>query len=179
MQDSSTALQTAIVCLYIGALLYAAYSDARRLEIANGVSIFIALLFLPAAWNSSLSTTDMAIHASVGLGMLIAGIALFACGLMGGGDAKLMAAVAVWTGIETLSVFLVVTALAGAVVAVVALTLNRIPANGTISRIFPWVGVGGGRQAPIPYGVAISVAALFALWISPILPDVLRIEWVS
>jgi prepilin peptidase CpaA len=90
---------------------------------------------------------------AAGAGVLAGGTALFAAGLVGGGDVKLAAAVAVWVGTGALSEFLVVTTLAGGLLA-----LAMLPAQ-------LWRRLRGHGQAGrgVPYGVAIVAAALWTL----------------
>ena len=56
--------------------------------------------------------------AATGLGALVAGMAMFALGWIGGGDAKLFTACALWLGLTSTPVFLLITALAGGLLAV-------------------------------------------------------------
>jgi len=167
MPDASTAPMILIVLCYLAALAYAAYSDLRHLEIANAVPIAIAVLFLPAAWLAPLSISEIALHAGTGAGMLVIGFIFFIRGIAGGADAKLMAAVAVWTGIEGLPTFLFVMALAGLLLALAVLLLKKTGGDARLAGLLPWIAEGTGTKAPIPYGVAISTGALFALWQSP------------
>src|SRR5579862_5716140 len=88
------------------------------------------------------------------------GAALFARGLIGGGDVKLLAAASLWAGATAVPMLLALTALFGGVVAAAFLTpLARLGAarRGTAGTL-------AGGQTPIPYGVAIAAAALLTIF---------------
>ena len=131
-------------------LLWAASEDMRRLIIPNWISIAIAGLY-PVHVLTGPVTPDWLSAAGLAALVLLVGFALFAARLMGGGDVKLMAAVALWAGPGELPLLLSVTAIAGGVVAAFLLISRRIRAT----RI---------RQEPgpevMPYGVAIAAGGL-------------------
>lgn len=143
-------------------LVYAAYSDMRRLEVANSVSIVLALLFLPAALVFGLAMTDIGLHLAVGLVVLLAGFMLFSFGLTGGADAKLLAAAALWVGPGGLAHLLIFMALIGGALAVVILIVRAAAKSSAAARL-PWLQEGRWRDAPIPFCVAISAAAILSL----------------
>lgn len=85
--------------------------------------------------------------------------------LLGGGDLKLAAAAAAWTGLHQLPLFLLATALFGGVVSIVAVADRlRVRARSPLATI---VGIrssfAAARGTPVPYGVAIAAGALVAL----------------
>jgi prepilin peptidase CpaA len=90
------------------------------------------------------------------------GFALFAFGYIGGGDAKLFAAVALWLGFATLLEYILYTALIGGGVALALLSLRSMPMPAS------FVGQGWAMRlhdskSGIPYGVALAAAALIVL----------------
>ena len=143
-----------ILCLefaFAAAMLVSAVLDIRSRRLPNWLNLAIALGFLPWAWLSGLAWGDFAIHLAVGLVVLGIGFGLYAAGVIGGGDAKMAAAVALWIGLALepdlpLLRFFLLMALAGGVLAVIALV---------------WQSVKKRRLTdPLPYGVAIGVAGL-------------------
>ncbi len=152
------------------ALVYAVVSDCRHLIIPNWTSIVIATVFLPAALLSGMAPLAIAIHYGVGLGLLLAGIILFARGIMGGGDLKLLAAASIWTGWNGLLDFLFLVAVLGGVLALVIFAALRLKGRmGWLGRV-KWIGQDAAKSQPIPYGIAIGVAALALLPPNPVLP---------
>ena len=143
-------------------IVYAVVSDVTRLVIPNWVSIALVALF--AAFLLLGSKPLPAIqHALVAAAVLLLAFAAFAAGLMGGGDVKLIAAVALWAGPDKVLAFLLAMSLAGAALGLVIVggtfylrwDAAAEPATG-LSRLFPrWV-----RRGLTPYGFAIGVGAL-------------------
>lgn len=132
-------------------LVLAGIEDARRREIADWKNIAIAVL-APAWWiaNGLSPWPDMA-------WMLAGGIAVFALfalafhfGMMGGGDVKMLAALALWLPPGPLVWMLVLMSLLGGALTVVMLADK-------------WIAK---RQSPpeIPYGVAIAIAAIVVIY---------------
>lgn len=122
-------------------LVAAAACDLRARTIPNLLPALAAIAFVPAAWAAGLSFEAVAAH--VGAAILAFAIAalLFALGAWGGGDAKLAAAMVLWTGFAAAPRFVAVMAVAGGVLALAVLLLQ-------------------GRRAKVPYGVAIALAGL-------------------
>jgi prepilin peptidase CpaA len=149
------------------ALVVAAVRDATSYTIPNWLSASLALAFLPAAFVVGVSPAVIGISLAVGFAGLIAGMAMFALGWIGGGDAKLFAAASLWLGLPAIGSFLAWTGLAGGVLAVALLLLRRTPVANLISGP-PWVGRLLEPKGDVPYGVAIAVGALAAFPASPI-----------
>ena len=101
----------------------------------------------------------------VALAVFAVGAALFACGWLGGGDVKLLAAAALWAGPAGLPQLLILTGVIGGALALFLLN----PAGRQLAfaaRMMIGGGVppaGTGIETPVPYGVAIAGAALFAI----------------
>jgi prepilin peptidase CpaA len=96
-----------------------------------------------------------------GVGVLLLGFLLFQINVFGGGDAKLIAAAAVWTGVAAFLEFALWTAIAGGFLAMFLLvTRARLKPSDArpafLNRLL--TGKGG-----VPYGVAILAGGLMAL----------------
>ena len=130
-------------------LLLAGIEDARTREIANWKNAAIALLALPWWWANGLSGIDMAWQLGVALIVFALFFAAFVAGQMGGGDVKMIAALALW-----------------------------LPPGGVLSMLMVMSLLGGGltllfladrwrrrtaQVAEIPYGIAIAVAGMLAI----------------
>ena len=138
-------------------LAAAGIEDARTREIANRKNAAIALLAPLWWWANDLSGVDMAWQAGVATGVFALFVAAYAAGQMGGGDVKLIGALALWLppGV-VLSMLLVMSLLGG------ALTI--------LFLIDRWVR--RAKEPPeIPYGIAIALAGMLAI-ANPILTNV-------
>jgi prepilin peptidase CpaA len=98
-------------------------------------------------------------HLSAGLIMLLVGFAMFSRGWIGGGDAKLMAAAALWLGCDSLLVYLVWTALLGGGLALLLLTYRRLLPPLWLARQ-TWAMRLHDPKEGIPYGIALAGAGL-------------------
>ena len=167
----ATALHWLSAAVYPLALAWAVYSDSRRLMIPNGASIAITLSFLPAALLGGVGFTEIAWHYAVGLGLFLSGMFLFSRGFLVGGDVKLLAAAGVWIGGNDLGQFLILVTLIGGGLALAILVIRKFGGNWPWAESIEWLGDGpDAKTQPIPYGIAIGLAALLLLSRNPALP---------
>jgi prepilin peptidase CpaA len=136
-------LPLALLCL----LVSAGVEDVRRREIANWKNAAIALLAPVWWWVAGLSPwPDMAVQFGVALGVFALFTGLFALGMMGGGDVKMIGALALWVPFGPLLWMLILMSLLGGVIAAAMLVERRLRRDPT--------------PPEVPYGVAIACAAL-------------------
>ena len=141
------------------AMLGVVLLDATRYLIPNSLNFALLLL-----WAAGIYFLPIHVVPALGAGavILLVGLGFFALGLMGGGDIKLLAVLALWTGWNIATVnFLVLTAFVGGVL-VVALLIIRALANAILKgRNLPRILI---PKQPVPYGLAIAGAFLLLLW---------------
>ncbi|MFP5328681.1 MAG: prepilin peptidase [Alphaproteobacteria bacterium] len=131
-------------------LVVAAVIDVRTYTISNRLNLAIALLAPVYWWSVGVPLwPDVAFQLALGMGVFVLLALAFYAGMMGGGDVKLAAAVALWLSPVATVKFLVFMSIAGGLLTVIMLGLHRL-------RSKP------GRPE-IPYGVAIAVGALAIL----------------
>ncbi len=131
-------------------LVSAGIEDARIREIANWKNAAIALLAIPFWIASGLSLwPDIVTQIAIAIGVLAVFATAFRFGLMGGGDVKMIAALALWFPFGPLVTMLIVMSLAGG-----AITL--------LMMIDKWLRRNS-AQPEVPYGIAIAIAALLML----------------
>jgi prepilin peptidase CpaA len=107
------------------------------------------------------------------MGMLVVGFFLFQANVFGGGDAKLLAATAVWTGSTAFVPFILMTVIAGGVLAGALLAARtRIP---LIPGAPPFINRLLEPNSGVPYGVAIMAGGLAALTALPVAPQALTL----
>ncbi|KKI17791.1 A24 family peptidase [Sphingomonas sp. Ag1] len=131
-------------------LVSAGIEDARVREIANWKNAAIALL-APLWWVSigMAPWPDMAIQVGVALIVLATFCVAFHFGWMGGGDVKMIAALALWVPVPALIQILLVMSIVGGLITVVMLIDHRIRKTA--------------GNPEVPYGVAIAIAGLMIL----------------
>jgi prepilin peptidase CpaA len=139
--------------LFAALLIVAAAGDALYFRIPNQLILLIAGLFLPVALAAGLGLPAIGTHLAISGAVLLGGFLLFAFGLFGGGDAKLLAAAALWLGWPALLPFLLWTALAGGVLGVLIslrVLYDKFIRNVPVNR-------------DVPYGIALAAGAIIAL----------------
>jgi prepilin peptidase CpaA len=150
-------------------LIVAALRDATSMTIPNWISIALAAAFAPAALAAGLGVAEALACLGVGIAALAIGVALFALRWIGGGDAKLLAAAALWLGLPGIASFLLWTALAGGALALVLLSARRFAALSGLPAAPPaWLARLLKPEGDIPYGIAIAAGALAAFTQSPL-----------
>lgn len=163
-------VQSALMAAYIALVCYGAWSDARTLRIPNFVSLALLVAFIPMALVAGIGLEAVAWHLGVGAAVLVIGFALFAFGLFGGGDAKLMAAAALWVGWDPVLFFIFAVALTGGGLSVLVVLLRK-----GLGLWPDWlVKNAEGLFVPnkaVPYGVAIAVGAIFTVPRMDVLPE--------
>ena len=132
------------------ALLVAAFTDLRSRQIGNRLNAAIALGAPLFWWASGLALwPDVALQVGVALAAFAVLAGLFALGAMGGGDVKLLTALALWIQPAWFIKLLVVMALLGGVLTIVLAAWHMLR--------------GRKERLAIPYGVAIACAGLWAI----------------
>ena len=137
--------------------LVGALCDVRSLTIPNSIPALIVGLFIPYASAANLGAGDVLAAVAIALAILTVGFGLFAAGLAGGGDVKLLAAVGLWAGSADIAVLLLVTAFAGAAL---ALCLVVAPVNRAVRALRVGTGAAAAPSNAMPYGVAITAGAV-------------------
>jgi prepilin peptidase CpaA len=155
--------QTLLLIAFPALVVIAALSDATTMTIPNWISAALALAFLPVALAAGLSPSAIGLSAALGVGALIAGMVMFALHWIGGGDAKLFAASALWLGLAGAAPFLIWTAMAGGALALALLGARRVAATIGVPFHQPaWMERLLAPAGDIPYGIAIAAGALAA-----------------
>lgn len=158
----SPLLAAALALLFSALVLTAALKDLTSFTIPNWISLALLAAFPVAALAAGMPLLAVGQNVGVGVAALLGGMAMFALGWLGGGDAKLFAAVALWLGWPAVGPFLAVTALCGGGLAVILLML-RAPACRPLATMGPaWFAKLAQPGESAPYGVAIACGALAA-----------------
>jgi len=145
------AIASLILLVVLGLILVSAgIEDARKREIANWKNAAIALLAVP--WwiaNGLALWPDIALQIGIAIVVFALFAAAFHFGMMGGGDVKMIGALALWFPFQPLVTMLIIMSLAGG-----AITLLML--------IDKWLRRQS-AQPEVPYGIAIAIAALLTI----------------
>jgi len=144
-----------IVATALLLLITAAGWDIATRRIPNWVSGCLVGVYALGAFLAP-GATDVAGALAVGFAVFLLASALFAWGKLGGGDVKLLTAVALFAGAGRIAELLLMIALAGGALALALLLPRRFP-------VLPAPIQGRLVQAELPYGVAIAAGAAWIL----------------
>jgi prepilin peptidase CpaA len=146
MEGLSWTLLAALAVLLVAAAVW----DLRKREIPHTIVIAVAVLAIPFWWASGLALwPDVAWQIGVALTVLAVFAIMFVLGWMGGGDVKLLSALALWLPPLAVLMLLVIMSFAGG-----ALTIGTVV----------WSRMRNPSATPeIPYGVAIAFAGLWLI----------------
>lgn len=154
-------------CLEIALLFYVATIDIATRLIRNEICLALAFLGIVGQLASPMQVTQSLIVAAI---LFVLLIVIYQRGMIGGGDVKLLVALAIGLPLTGVIELLTVTALAGGVLAAVHLMMRRLPqprlaaAGSSLARriyaVERWRHL---RHAPLPYGVAIACGGIWTI----------------
>jgi prepilin peptidase CpaA len=148
-----------LLTLFPAAMALAAATDLFTFTVPNRIAIALVAGFLVVAPMVGFGWYEIGLHALAGLGALALGFGLFALGWIGGGDAKLFAATALWLGPETLLSYGVTTAIIGGVMTLALLFWRNLPLPGALTAQGWLVRLHDAKQG-VPYGIALAAGGL-------------------
>ncbi len=177
-----------VIAAFAGIVAWAVINDILSYRIPNIACAALVLLYpawLLAAWPAADPWLTIAAHVGVGMAALVVGFILFSLRAFGAGDAKLLAAVALWAGPAHILDLVLVTAIAGGILSLAVILGKRIidgwtlqftalhlMITGVAGRLFARRPAGESPlparrgpansrfERPIPYGIAIGAGAV-------------------
>ncbi len=159
--------------LFPGMMAFAASSDLFTMTIANRISIILVAGFVVLGVMAGMSPGDMLWHAGAGGTVLVVTFVLFSCGWIGGGDAKLAAATALWLGFDHLIEYLLYASLLGGALTLLLIQFRALPLPARLAG-HEWIDRLHRKGGGIPYGIALAAAALVVYphteWIAALRP---------
>ena len=152
-------IQAISLTLFPAVMAFAASSDFFTMTIANRVSLILVGGFAVLALLTGMSVHDLMWHFAAAAVVLVIVFVFFSRGWIGGGDAKLAAATALWLGFAHLPDYLIYASLFGGALTFLIVQFRALP----MPRAFvgrEWAERLHQRGASIPYGIALAAAAL-------------------
>jgi prepilin peptidase CpaA len=145
--------------LFPALMAFAASSDLLTMTISNRVSLVLVAGFFALAFASGMGYADMLVHIGAAAAVLAVTFTFFMQGWIGGGDAKLAAATALWLGFDYLMPYLVYASLFGGALTLLLLQFRMTPLPGVLARL-DWAQRLHEKDGGVPYGIALAAAAL-------------------
>ncbi|MEI2301205.1 A24 family peptidase [Ensifer sp. MJa1] len=161
-------IEAAIFVIFPFCLGFAAFSDLLTMTIPNRASVILVGAFFVVALLAGLNFSEIGLHVLAAMAVFAACFALFAANVMGGGDAKLLTASAIWFGFTpSLAAFLLYVSIFGGALTLIVLALRR-QENAILASGIP-VPQLLLTAKKIPYGIAIALGGLVAYPSSPLM----------
>lgn len=166
-------IAAAILVIFPLCMAVAAFSDLFTMTIPNRVSVILLASFVIVAPLAGLGLIEIGWHLLAGLAVFAVVFVLFALNTMGGGDAKVLTASAVWFGFnDSLVVYMGdVAVIGGALTILILLIRSQRNLITVIGLPIPKPLL---QEKKIPYGIAIGIGGFVAYPASPLMEMVLR-----
>jgi prepilin peptidase CpaA len=152
-------IENAALIIFPALMAYAASSDLLTMTISNRISIALVVSFLGLAFAVQMPWQDILFSLGCGLSILALTFSLFCFGWIGGGDAKLAAATAVWLGWGHILDYGIAASIFGGLLTIVLIQLRKWPLPQVLLRQ-PWIARLHDNATGIPYGIALAGAGL-------------------
>lgn len=152
-------LSTIALLLFPAGMALAAASDLLTMKISNRLVLLLVVAFFGVALAVQLPLEVLALHVACALVVLAVGFTFFALGWMGGGDAKLAAATALWLGFGLAMPYLLYATVLGGVLTLAILALRKLPLMPVLAR-YDWLERLHDPKSGVPYGIALAIAGL-------------------
>ncbi|MBL1257081.1 prepilin peptidase [Methylocystis sp. Sn-Cys] len=152
-------IESAALIVFPAAMVFAAFSDLFTMTIPNRVSLILIVVYFALAAYIPLSWNVIVTHVSCGLAVLALTFVLFQRGWVGGGDAKLASATALWLGWENLLDYGLVASIAGGALTLVIMMMrwNELPSRLLSVKFIARLAE---KTNGVPYGIALAIAGL-------------------
>ena len=157
MTDMSILL---VLTIFPAAMIIAAVSDLFTMTISNKVSLGLVLGFLLLSAFLGMDAKAIGMHLLAGLAMLAISFTLFARGWIGGGDAKLFAATAIWMGWSNLLEYVLIASVLGGALTILLLSLHNLPMPNILVKQY-WFNRLHTLEKGIPYGLALAAGGIY------------------
>ena len=162
-------LEALIFVVFPFCMLFAAISDILSMTIANRVSVLLVTVFALVAPLTGMDWATYGWHFAAGFLVLAVTFGLFALGGMGGGDAKLLAATALWMGFNIhLLEYLVASTLLGGLLTLAILAYRKSPLAAFTGHN-PFLRHFADEANGVPYGIALGIGGLLVYPDSPLM----------
>jgi prepilin peptidase CpaA len=165
-----TPFELALLVFFPALMAYSFSSDLITMTISNRISLALIFGFPVFAFAAGMPLADIGWHYLAGFTVLAVSFTLFAFGIIGGGDAKMVAATSVWLGFGHVLQFLALTSVLGGLLTFMILWYRSMPAP-AFALNQDWMMRLHEKRGGVPYGMALGLAGLLVypesqLWLT-------------
>lgn len=168
-------LELALITIFPFLVVYGAASDLFSMTIPNRITLALMIGFMVMAFWMKMDWVTIGWHWAMFAIVLTVTFTLFAMGVIGGGDAKLAAGIALWMGWEHSLIYFLVAAFLGGVLTIMIVKLRNVPLPNWVLRQ-EWANRIYTTER-IPYGISMGAAAIMiyaqTLWMQQVFRPVL------
>jgi len=150
---------TILLLIFPALMIYAGVADLLSMRIANGLVGLIVLAYVALTILGGSTWPEISMSLAAAAIVLAISFAFFAFGWIGGGDAKLVSATALWLGFGLMLQYMIYAALLGGALTLIILALRRHPLPPWLARS-AWINRLHNPKTGVPYGIALAAAAL-------------------
>ena len=140
-------------------MIYSAFSDLLTMTIPNQISLILLAGFPLLALAAGVPLENIGWHLSCGIGILSITFTLFTLGWIGGGDAKLAAATALWLGWDHMLDYGLISSVLGGALTLAMLQMRKVALPEKL-RAQAWIERLHNGANGVPYGIALAAAGL-------------------
>lgn len=152
-------IDAARLLLFPAMMAFAASSDLFTMTISNRIALILVAGFFGMAFVAGMSPNDVLSHVGAAFSVLAVTFIFFARGWIGGGDAKLAAATALWLGFDHLMPYLLYASIFGGVLTLAMIRFRLMPLPAMLAEQ-EWAKRLHRLDGGVPYGIALAAAAL-------------------
>jgi prepilin peptidase CpaA len=156
---ASSMMHPFVLLFFPGAMALAASMDLLTMTIPNRLSLALAIGYIVLALAAGVPAPAILYNLSCGLVVLALTFGLFTLGWIGGGDAKLAAATAMWLGWSAISDYGLSSAIYGGVLTFAVILGRKVSLPGWMSAQ-GWIARLHDARTGIPYGIALAAAGI-------------------
>ncbi len=164
---TSAVLVALVAAAFPGLMALSASMDLMTMTIPNAIPLALSLFYLTLAAALGLPPVTVAFGLTCGLTTLVVTFFMFRRNWIGGGDAKLAAAIALWLGWGAVLDYAVYASICGGVLTLVLLALRARPLPEALARR-SWIARLSRPGAGVPYGIALAAAGVVLFPESPV-----------
>jgi prepilin peptidase CpaA len=145
--------------LFPALMAFAASSDLLTMTISNRLSLALAAGFFVLTLVTGMSLAAIGMHLAAAALVLTVSFGFYSQGWIGGGDAKLAAATALWFGFGFLMDYLIYASLFGGALTLLLIQFRKLPLPAFLARQ-EWLLRLHDKAGGVPYGIALAASAL-------------------
>ncbi len=154
-----TLIAVPLLFVFPALMAYAACSDLLTMRISNKMVLILVAAFFVLALIVGMPLEQVGVHALTAIVVLLVAFSFFAFGWIGGGDAKLIAATALWFGFPGSVAYLIYASLLGGSLTLALLGVRRLPLPPQL-KFVGWIEKLHDAKTGVPYGIALAAAGL-------------------